>query len=244
MHFQSQETGFFKFDDIEIPYRICRSTRRWRTISLSFESEHGLRLMVPLLTSPRRIKRLLTDRTPWIRKRFLYLHRSVPLPPIDEFKDGATLLYLGQEYRLRVVDGMDGGCRLGSAMLEVPSGGDTRERVLAWYRLRAEEVLKERIRPLAERLGVSYRRLIVTNARRLWGSCTHRNDIRINWRIIMAPLPLVDCLLTHELCHIVHKNHSKRFWSLLESLIPDQRARKRQLRALEGDLLRRGRNRT
>jgi predicted metal-dependent hydrolase len=246
MHFQSQEAGVFKIKDIEVPYRVCRSTRRWRTISLSFGHDHGLRVMVPVYTSARRIKRLLDERASWIRTRYLQLNRHGPFRQTDEFKHGADILYLGQKYRLQIAcrPVRKSVCVLGSSTMEVTAGNEekARQAILKWYRAQAEALLAERIQPLAEQLGVRYRSLTVTNARRLWGCCTHKNDIRINWRILLAPLPLVDCLLAHELCHIVHKNHSKKFWALLEKIIPDQHARKKQLRELETDLLRRGRS--
>jgi predicted metal-dependent hydrolase len=246
MHFQSQETGLFQSDDVEVPYRVFRSARRRRTISLSFGSEHGLRLMVPMRTSSQRIKMLLDHRASWIRKRYQQLNRHGPFRQAEEFKDGTDILYLGQKYRLQITFQKirKAQCLLGTDSLEVTAGNEAKARkaVLDWYRAEAAALLAERIQPLANQLGVRYRSLSLTNALRLWGCCTHKNDIRINWRIVLAPLPLVDCLLAHELCHIVHKNHSRKFWTLLEEIIPDQHARKKQLRELEADLLRRGRN--
>ncbi len=79
-------------------------------------------------------------------------------------------------------------------------------------------------------LGVRYRKLMLTEPERQWGSCNAQNVIRLNWRLIMAPLSLIDYVAAHELCHVPHKNHGPRFWRMLEKSMPDYKARRRQLR--------------
>jgi len=78
-------------------------------------------------------------------------------------------------------------------------------------------------------LGVKPAKLKITNALKRWGSCSADNNICFSWRIILLPLELVDYIVVHELCHIVHKNHSNRFWKLVERVMPDYKQRDKAL---------------
>jgi predicted metal-dependent hydrolase len=116
-----------------------------------------------------------------------------------------------------------------------------RRKILVLYKKQAALILRERLDHWAKALDVRYRSFSVGDAKNLWGTCGARNDIRINWRILMASWRLVDYLLAHELCHILHKNHSHRFWTQMASVMPDYEARRKELHALGPELLSRGR---
>jgi len=96
-----------------------------------------------------------------------------------------------------------------------------------WYKRQARHVFQQRAAAWAERMGVSPARLIVTAPKRRWGSCSAKDEIRLNWRLIMLPDELLDYVIVHELCHIPHKNHGKRFWKMVGDFIP-QVSEKRQ----------------
>lgn len=63
-----------------------------------------------------------------------------------------------------------------------------------------------------------------------WGSCSRTNQLRFNWRIVMAKTSIIDYVIVHELCHLVHKNHSKEYWNLLRTMMPDYEKKKEWLR--------------
>ncbi|MCA3244078.1 MAG: M48 family metallopeptidase [Alphaproteobacteria bacterium] len=82
------------------------------------------------------------------------------------------------------------------------------------------------IRLWSEKLRVAPGKIMVTNPAKRWASCDHRNNLRFNWRVMMVPSSLIDYVVAHELCHVVHKNHSPDFWRLLGSIMPDYGQRK------------------
>jgi predicted metal-dependent hydrolase len=110
---------------------------------------------------------------------------------------------------------------------------EIRLEIMLWYKKRARIVFRDCVAQWGEITGLRPRRVTVSNARRQWGSCSAGNDVRLNWRLVTAPPPLLDYVIVHELCHIAHKNHSQRFWDLVERYIPDCRARRRELRGLD-----------
>ncbi|MGE3623788.1 MAG: M48 family metallopeptidase, partial [Bdellovibrionales bacterium] len=105
-----------------------------------------------------------------------------------------------------------------------------------WYKKEARRVFTERTEFWSQITGLRPRSLTVGNPQRQWGSCSAANDIRLNWRLILAAPALLDYVIVHELCHIPHKNHSSRFWALVESFLPGCKALRRELHALDAGL--------
>ena len=88
----------------------------------------------------------------------------------------------------------------------------------------------ERVEKYATIMGVSYNRVKISNARCNWGSCTPRNDILLNWRLVHFPLNILDYVVIHELAHLQERNHSARFWSVVKMYCPEYRELRRSLR--------------
>ena len=99
-----------------------------------------------------------------------------------------------------------------------------------WYRDQAAEVIPERVRYYASQLSLEYTRVRISNAKRLWGSCSGKNCLSFSWRLAMAPREVVDYIVVHELTHIVHKNHGKLFWRRVAKTIPDHKELRQWLR--------------
>jgi predicted metal-dependent hydrolase len=97
-------------------------------------------------------------------------------------------------------------------------------------RKEAKKILPKRLQELAQKHGFSYKRLAVRNARTRWGSCSHANNINLNMHLIKLDNDLIDYVILHELCHTIEKNHSQRFWVLLEKHMPDFKERRRRLK--------------
>ncbi|MFH1315030.1 MAG: SprT family zinc-dependent metalloprotease [Candidatus Uhrbacteria bacterium] len=90
-----------------------------------------------------------------------------------------------------------------------------------WYRERAAEIIPERVLYHANELGLEYTRVRISNAKRLWGSCSGKNSLSFSWRLAMAPIEVVDYIVVHELTHTIHKNHGKLFWRRVAKTVPN-----------------------
>jgi predicted metal-dependent hydrolase len=104
-------------------------------------------------------------------------------------------------------------------------------------RLAAREVLSTLAEREAERIDVIYDRIRIGAQRTLWGSCSPRGTLSFNWRLVLAPLEVVDYVVVHELCHLRIPNHSRPFWALLEEHRPHWRAQREWLREHGPELL-------
>lgn len=154
-----------------------------------------------------------------------------------KLENGDELYYLGEKRTLRVIRQERSRARVKCVMdlllLWAPYEADYEYRRSAlekWYRREAAAVLGEKAGEFAERLHVSFRNIRIKDQKSRWGSCSSKENLNFNWRILMAPEPVCDYVIIHELCHLVHMNHSADFWQLVESLCPQYRQYRKWLR--------------
>ena len=121
----------------------------------------------------------------------------------------------------------------GRLVMTVPYEADyayKREQLEKWYRKQALCVFKEKAREFAVTIGVSFQDIHIKDQKSRWGSCSSKGNLNFNWRILMAPEPVCDYVIIHELCHLVYMDHSADFWHLVEQLCPSYRQYKKWLR--------------
>ncbi len=104
---------------------------------------------------------------------------------------------------------------------------------------RAMATIPERVRYYAEGLHVTYGRITIRNQKTRWGSCSSKGNLNFNCLLMLAPPEVLDYVVVHELCHRMEMNHSKRFWSLVETVLPDYREQEKWLKGEGAVLLRR-----
>lgn len=151
-------------------------------------------------------------------------------------RPGTRLLFHGQELMLSVTTSLrKPAVRITAQHLQVNFYQDAPQLPLSillarWYKVQALSYLKERTCFWASHLGVSFNRITIKDQRSRWGSCSSLHNLNYNWRIIMAPEPVIDYLVIHEAAHLVHLNHSADFWKLVALHDPEFRQHKRWLR--------------
>lgn len=106
----------------------------------------------------------------------------------------------------------------------------TRELLLGWYKEQARRKIPDRVNWYGRRIGLETGPIKITDARKRWGSCGKRNSLNFSWRLIIAPLHVLDYVVIHELAHTVERNHSRRFWSKVATMCPSYRSGMRWLK--------------
>jgi len=238
----ASESGAVIIGGKEMAFTIRRSNRRRRSVAFIVEADKTIRVFAPMRTSFSFIQSMLQKRGDLVLRRVQALDALGRAPTVPRFAPGDTILYLGHRYRLYVTQDTNSpqSCQLLPRRFEVnipdallsgePLRDEVRTEIRLWMKKRAKVKLQKRLNLWAGILDVRYQKLILTEPTWQWGSCNAQNVIRLNWRLIMAPLALLDYVAAHELCHVKHKNHSRRFWGMLESFMPDCMVRRRQLR--------------
>lgn len=214
----------------KINYTITRSNRR--TIGISVSLKHGVRISAPKRISDKQIAEVVNEKADWILNKLSYLESIKSEVPKINFTDGEKFSVLGKEYTLKInvsppmssssvtlSDNLiivnlteDNACNLSDSV---------RKHLIDWYKNYAKVIVAQRIEHFSKLMNVVPRNLVIKELKSIWGSCTPKNTININWKIIMAPLEIVDYLVVHELTHIKIKNHSKQFWQMAESIYPN-----------------------
>lgn len=221
----------------DFSYQIKTSTRR-KTLSITVHPDNRVVVHAPA-TCPRvRIARFVEQKSDWIRKAFQANLQRRRQAGENRFQSGERLLYLGKEYTLRVERGEQAQVVLEDGRIFVrfsgaeppPEPSQIKERLTEWYASRALAEIREKIPLYAARIGVKPRQVTIKSLKSRWGSCSINGRISLAWNIIMAPENVLDYLLVHELCHLVHHNHSVQYWSLVGSILPDHRQRRKWLR--------------
>lgn len=234
------EQGRITFGLTTVRYTIVRSARRHKTVEVQVDGDRRVRIAAPASASREEVERLLHRRSRWIVARLL----TGGLRPVaHEFVNGETFLYLGRQARLRIIEGSRGHgawVKLARGRLEVcaapaASAAVRRHRVRAalerWYRERAEVKLRERVAIYGPKLGVEPSAVVVRGQAKRWGSCSKDGVLRFNWRIVIAPMSLLDYVVVHELCHLTGlRPHDASFWATVGSVLPDYELRRARLR--------------
>ena len=222
-----------------VSFSIERTSRR-KTVAISVGYD-GVRVLAPSDLDDERVISIVRKKGPWLLRKQAGYRELGGAPITREFVSGETFHYLGRQYRLKVVpDASAVITRItarGSALVApvLPEAGPlvrraaVRSALRHWYRDHAKIHFGVRAKAMAELLGITRPTVHVVDQSKRWGSCDARGRIRLNWRLIMAPMTLVDYVIAHEACHILEHNHSKRFWRSLETIMPDYEARVRQL---------------
>ena len=224
---------------MELDYRIIYSNRK--TIALLVERDRSIVVRAPIGAPAEAIRQAVEAKKLWLYEKINHSQKYPPKPVRKEFVTGETLMYLGRHYRLEVTDDDEPGVRFQNRFYisrrhQVNAGRLMRE----WYMARAQEKLTPKIRSYAAAMGVAYDRILISDLKMRWASCTPENHLNFNWRIIKAPLFVIDYLIVHELAHLLEPNHTASFWNIVAVQLPRYALGKDWLRehgaALEEDL--------
>lgn len=236
----SATKGKVVFGRKAIDFSIVRSARRKKTIALSIELAGEVLVRAPMNTPHSRLIHIVKSKAEWIIKKHKSLDHVLARAK-KEFVSGESFSYLGRHVRLKVLENCKASkpvVKMYRGRLEVgtnsPSGkrksaGEIRAALISWYKRQAQNRIPERVRIYAEKMGLPEPEVVIRDQKRIWGSCSGKGILRLNWRIIMAPMSLIDYVVVHELCHIKYRDHSGSFWRYMGMILPDYEKRKGRL---------------
>ena len=218
--------------------QIHRTNRR-KTASIKV-LQGVVQVVVPKTLPQKEIDDLLKQKSDWIRQKVI-IQQSVPVSKPKEFVSGESFTYLGRNYRLKVLPGQVEPVKLkhGYLQVTVPSEQKSDHRLIRqqlrdWYLHRAIDKLEQKTSKYAEQMGVQPTQIKVKEYKSRWGSCNTRGEISYNWKIIMTPHRIVDYVVIHELCHLIHHNHSPEYWHQVRSIVPDYQDKRDWLKTNAG----------
>lgn len=221
---------FIETSNNQITYTVVKTNRK--TIGITIDMNGEVKVSAPLRISEKQIKEVVQKKADWIIKKVNEVRERNSNTVCREFISGEKFLYLGKEYTLEIVEKDLGQAEvfmqedtiavyISQGMSEESRKQTIKEALVKWYRQRFAEVVKDRIEKYSLQLKVAPCKVVIKDQKIRWGSCSKKGNINLNWRLIMAPLHVIDYVVVHELCHLKVMNHSKDFWNLVESILPN-----------------------
>lgn len=212
-----------------VPYLLQRSRRR--SMGLTVDTG-GLHIAAPRHAPLAEIESFAREHRKWILrklKEWARYRETLPRP----WRMGEPLPFLGAPLETRFEPSLVGARRNGDA-LEI--GPEPLDALTEWLKGEAYPLFSERVSLHAPRLGVATPRLALSNAQTRWGTCTESGRITLNWRLVHFRLAVIDYVVVHELAHLIKMNHSRQFWTLVGSVLPEYEAAKAELKARTREL--------
>ncbi|AQT67912.1 WLM domain protein [Anaerohalosphaera lusitana] len=206
---------------MEFAYTVKRSRKR-KKLTITVERDKSVVVHAPFELPDDRIGEILESKKAWVFEKLTHSQKysDLPHPPGKELVNGESALYLGKLYRIELVEQLEEIC-FSNRFLIPSSQQHQRKTVLKnWYIAKAKEKLLPKAVGHAKELGVNFNHIKIVDNRYRWGSCTPRNNVNLNWRLIKAPMFTVDYVIVHELAHLLEANHTANFWSIVRTHTP------------------------
>ena len=223
----------FENEDYSTKIEVIRTKRK--TISLQVSPEAKIILRAPIYAKDKDIQNLIKKHTAWIlkqqKKRQDYKAKS--------FANGEKFLYLGQKYKLIIIQenllnlynkplkklNFDNTFFLSSSLVK-----NAKNLFINWYKEQAKTIITKRVDLYSKQMKLKYSSIKINSAKHRWASCSIKRNLNFSYRLIMAPLEVIDYVVVHELTHIKEMNHQKVFWDKVASIIPNYKIHKKWLK--------------
>lgn len=228
----------------EIQYKTVRSNRK--TVAIHILEDGSVKVSAPFNVTENQIDEIINEKISWILKKQEQLKRIYKEKNVDrKFEDGEKISYLGKDYSLKiiktkkdvqtevVIDNENMVIYINENFIEKDNkdsegskdSTDSKEHIRniikKWFIERFRDIILERIEKYSSVIGVTPTKITIREQKTRWGSCSSKGSINLNWKLVMAPMKVIDYVIVHELCHMIEMNHSKNYWNVVSTIMPD-----------------------
>jgi predicted metal-dependent hydrolase len=205
-----------EFENNPIEFNVQYGKRK--KISLQIDSFGAITVKAPKGTSNEIIISSVEHHGKWILEKLRNHAKAREAPRVKEYQDEGKFPYLGKEYFLHEL----------IATNEL-SEEKLKENLKKFYFASCKKIVGERITSYQNQLRVKPKIIEIVESRTQWGSCSSDKKLTFNYRLAMAPVEVIDYVIIHELCHLLHMNHDRSFWRRLGSIMPDYKEKQEYL---------------
>jgi predicted metal-dependent hydrolase len=220
----------------DIQYRLLPGTDR-RTTDIVIERDGTICVRPPSSLTLEQIDQTVLRKRLWIYRNLAEWRDLNAARVVREWVSGESCLYLGSSYRLELVTEQtealklkDGRFHLRRDVVDAAGAQAAHEAFRTFYSDKGQQRLLQRVPFFAARVGVSPGTVAVRDLGFRWAACMPSNELHFHWKCFMAPLKVIDYIVVHELCHLLHRDHCTAFWDELDKVMPDWMERKEWLR--------------
>lgn len=225
----------FQYGTQIIEFEVKYSKRK--TIEIGIEPPNVITVVAPDGVSDEVILKNVKAKAKWIVQKLFEINEIEHRRLDKEYVNGESFMYLGRNYSLEIIDDFSVKHPVtklyqGKFYINTPIRDQIKlkKSMEQWYRLKTLEKVMERIDYYQKFFDDSPANVKVKEQKKRWASCTSKRELLFNWRCAMAPTWVLDYIVVHEMCHMVHMDHSKGFWNLVERIMPDYEKRREWLK--------------
>jgi predicted metal-dependent hydrolase len=194
---------------------IVRSHKR-SSVGIQVRPDGTVKVSIPFLYPKFLVSRLLKEKEQWIKEAQQSLKQRQTIE-----KEKNTYLYLGKSYKFAVRSNQKELIEIDDKLYFGNQNTTNRTTYLtSWYKQQARKIIVERVQHYAQEANLTYTSIALTSAETRWGSCSSNKTLNFNWKLIMAPIEVIDYVVAHELSHLTHLNHSRDFWEAVRKMYP------------------------
>lgn len=224
-----------EFGSRRIDFKLEFSDRK--SLGITVTPDLDVLVKAPADTSIETVREKLRKKAPWIIRQQSFFLSFHPKMPVRKFVGGETHLYLGRQYRLKIIVSGDENVKLKGKFIEVTTPDKTRVKQLVddWYLKNAKKKFHAIALELIEKFkkySAEPHSIVLREMPTRWGSCTAKGKIILNPELIKAPKGGIEYVIIHELCHLIHHDHTQRFLDLQTKEMPDWEKWKMKLEKL------------
>lgn len=206
---------------MELSYKIVRSAKR-RKLTITVERDRTVVVHAPEGMTDEKIGQIVESKRQWIYEKIGHPQKYHDLPhgPGKELVSGESVLYLGRQYRIEIAGAGRDNVRFSQRFLIPDVEREKKAEALRkWYLERAKARIIPRAIMHARSLGADVSNIKIVDNHYRWGSCTTNDNVNLNWRLIKAPMFVIDYVIVHELAHLIEPNHTPHFWNIVRTRI-------------------------
>ncbi|CAC9646135.1 M48 family metallopeptidase [bacterium endosymbiont of Bathymodiolus sp. 5 South] len=197
-----------------VKYKLIRSKRK--TLSLQIDKDGALSVRAPMRLSVKKIESFICEKQVWIETKQTQIRATKP--DKINYQAGGYFLFLGYSYPLKL-DNTEVPVRLNNKKFYLSTIYDAASAFHWFYKKEFIKIALPRLEYYSQKHNLIFNQVRFKAQKTRWGSCSSQNNINLNYLLMMAPMWVIDAVIAHELAHIAHKNHSKDFYQLLDSMI-------------------------
>jgi predicted metal-dependent hydrolase len=219
----------------EVDYTLVRVRSR-KKMSILVNPQGGVEVRVPFRVTISQAEAFLKQCHEWVFERLKIVEKQLSQRPA--LVAGAVIPFLDEKLVLEFNAQSRQGVERVDGRLILPKRWSHQEeslqgRLELWFKRQARSHFRHRLNHWAQEMGVEYNRLAIRSQKTIWGSCSAKNNINLNWRLMWMPFRVADYVVIHELSHLNHMDHSRAFWIHVHQFEPDYLALRRKLQGVE-----------
>lgn len=226
----------------DIQYQLLPGADR-KTTDIVIERDGVIRVRPPLKMTPAQVDETVFSKRLWIYRNLAEWRDLNATRVVREWVNGEAFLYLGNSYRLSLVDEQDEPLKLKDgrfyllrSLVKPNKKEASYEAFKNFYASKGLIKIQQRVRYFAEKVGVLPGQVQVKDLGFRWASCSAKGGLQFHWKCMMAPLTVLDYVIVHELCHLHYLDHSQAFWNEVDKIMPQYKERKEWLRLRGAEL--------